>query len=244
MKKLLTLLLLAIVGISFTYKKEFAPPGTTKVNDTLFVDKTEMSNFNWLEFEYWTKKQYGINSKEHVAILPDTTVWLNKAAYNEPYAKHYYRHVAYKNYPVVGVSYEQAIAFCKWRTTLVQKKFNKNLIEYKLPTKAEWDLYSTDKISSEIKSHPKLNCAIQKDSTLKENISSYDVTAPVESYDKNKHGAYNVLGNVSEMLINKGISKGGSWKDEFKNCNIETTQLYTNPTAWLGFRCVCIVKPK
>lgn len=244
MKKLLTLITLAIISFSFISKKEFTPPGTVKLNNNLFVDKTEISNFNWQEFEYWIKKKHGSNSKEHVAILPDTTVWLNEGSYNKPYVKHYYRHPAYKQYPVVGISYEQAVAFCKWRTMLVQHKINKKIIEYKLPTEAEWRIYSSDKISIDTKGNPKLNCALVSDSILAVSAVQYDVTAPVESYNKNNLGTYNVLGNVSEMLADKGISKGGSWKDEFKNCNTESNQVYTKPQSWLGFRCVCVVIPK
>ncbi len=69
--------------------------------------------------------------------LPDTLVWRDELDYNEPYINNYLRHPAFNNYPVVGVSWEQANDFCKWRTDRVNEKI---LIDYhefwhQMPTK-------------------------------------------------------------------------------------------------------------
>ena len=55
-----------------------------------------------------------------VPIYPDTTVWVKdfNYSYNEPMHNDYFWHDAYNNYPVVGVSWHQAKAFCEWRTKL------------------------------------------------------------------------------------------------------------------------------
>jgi formylglycine-generating enzyme required for sulfatase activity len=123
MKKIiLTLTTISIIALSFTKKiKQFIPPGTVQINDTLFADKCEITNFAWQEYEFFIKTKYGSLSKEHIAVLPDTTCWREKLSHNEPYVKYYYRHVAYRQYPVVGISYDQAKAFCKWRTERVKE---------------------------------------------------------------------------------------------------------------------------
>jgi formylglycine-generating enzyme required for sulfatase activity len=245
--------IIALVCLSFNKQKPFIPPGTIQINDTLFADETEISNFSWQEFELWTASIYGKNSPEHIAVLPDTLSWRDKITYNEPYVGFYYRHPAYRNYPVVGISYEQAKAYCTWRTARVKnflsirKDFKNQNFEYKLPTKTEWELIAES--SSVFLNHNgksekglcQLNCLIPFD-TLKTYDSSNpsDVTAPVDAYQKNRLGLYNMLGNVAEMVAEKGICKGGSWKNDIEECRVGKSQEYTKPYAWLGFRCICI----
>lgn len=252
-----TLLVITVIATSFTLKskKEFTPPGTVQINDSLFADETEISNASWLEYEMWAINLYGKNSKEHLAALPDTLVWREKISYNEPYVLYYYRHPAYRNFPVVGISYEQAVEFCKWRTQRVKvfmtvaKKFKDMNFEYRLPTKAEWERlaetsagFLTNNGKNE-KGLYRLNCVHPDSVIVKGNSPTYpDVTAPVYSYWKNLFGLYNMTGNVAEMVNEKGICKGGSWRNSLEECRIGKDKEYTKPTAWLGFRCICVVK--
>jgi formylglycine-generating enzyme required for sulfatase activity len=249
-----------IILFSFTSReREFRPPGTVKYNDTLFIDETEVSNFSWKEYETWIKTKFGANSPEHKAALPDTLVWRDVAAYNEPFVEHYYRHPAYKDYPVVGISYEQARAFCKWRTGMVKaflairKKHSELDLEYRLPTKQEWESLSYNgavELSNNgfnEKGMRKFNSIWEPDTTNKKvinDVDNADVTAPVYSYWKNFFGIYNMIGNVSEMVLEKGISKGGSWRHRLEQCRVGKDIPYEKPNAWLGFRCVCVVKKK
>lgn len=245
---------LATLCLSFTKEKPFTPPGTVQINDTLFADETEITNIAWLEYEMWNKGIYGSNSKEHIASLPDTLVWREKLSNNEPYVQYYYRHVGYRNFPVIGISYEQAVAYCKWRTERVKtflsikKDFKNQNFEYRLPTKAEWEKLaetSSNILNNNGKNEKgicQLNCITPLPNGDCMRSDNADVTAPVKSYEKNHLGIYNMLGNVAEMVSEKGISKGGSWRSRLEECRVGKDQTYTKPNAWLGFRCVCVVK--
>ena len=90
---------------------------------TFYMDETEVTNHFWLEYMCnWLERIYGDNNSEIVErALPDTLAWREKLAYNEPLVKYYLRHPAYREYPVVGVSWRQANEFCKWRTDRVNE---------------------------------------------------------------------------------------------------------------------------
>lgn len=255
-KKITAFVLLGLCFSFFSFKKKNVnPPGTVQITEYFFADETEVSNLSWLEFEQWTKVKYGYHSAEHIATLPDTLVWRNTESYNEPYVKYYYRHPAYRDFPVVGISYEQAIAFCKWRTQTVKEFYaikNKKeyQIEYSLPSKAEWELLSMSSSSvfnnngRDEKGRATLNCARDiHDSLLIDNRPKNgrypDVTTSVYSYWPNRFGLFNSLGNVAEMILEKGFSKGGGWRQSLEECRVGNYIPYTKAESWLGFRCVC-----
>jgi gliding motility-associated lipoprotein GldJ len=89
---------------------------------SFYMDRTEVTNFHWLEYVYWMKRVYN-KSYPHIfkKSLPDTLVWRSPLSYKEKYVDYYFRHPAYRDYPVVGVSWLQANDFCKWRTDRVNE---------------------------------------------------------------------------------------------------------------------------
>lgn len=89
---------------------------------SFYMDETEVSNLDYREYIFWLERVYPENPEKLTAALPDTLVWREELAYNEPYIQNYFRHPAYSNYPVVGISWEQADAYCKWRTDRVNEK--------------------------------------------------------------------------------------------------------------------------
>lgn len=88
---------------------------------SFYMDQFEVTNFNWLEYLYWLRRTYTEYPMIYRNALPDTNCWRSPMAYNEPYVEYYLRHPAYQNYPVVGVSWNQANDFCKWRTDRVNE---------------------------------------------------------------------------------------------------------------------------
>jgi gliding motility-associated lipoprotein GldJ len=127
---------------------------------SFYIDETEMANIHYLE--YLNAVQKDSTQEFYESALPDTTVWLNQLAYNDPYVEQYLRHPGFRLYPVVGVSWKQANDFCKWRTTAVNNSINniqkdvkgkkpkkrkkeldvasgRLLPPFRLPTEAEWE---------------------------------------------------------------------------------------------------------
>ena len=90
---------------------------------SFYMDETEVANVHWREYLYWLDRVYGLDYPEvYKRALPDTLVWRNQLAYNEPLVDYYFRHPAYQYYPVVGVTWLQANDFCAWRTDRVNEQ--------------------------------------------------------------------------------------------------------------------------
>ncbi|MCO5259518.1 MAG: SUMF1/EgtB/PvdO family nonheme iron enzyme [Crocinitomicaceae bacterium] len=89
---------------------------------SFYMDQTEVTNFHWLEYLYWISRAYGESYPlVYKNALPDTLSWRSPLGFMEKYVDYYLRHPAYRDYPVVGVSWLQANDFCKWRTDRVNE---------------------------------------------------------------------------------------------------------------------------
>ncbi|MBQ2046450.1 MAG: SUMF1/EgtB/PvdO family nonheme iron enzyme [Muribaculaceae bacterium] len=147
-----------------------------------------------------------------VNIYPDTTAWINDFdnAYNEPYVRMYFAHGGYSNYPVVGVSWEQANAFANWRTEYLRRALGKDGVyvePYRLPTEAEWEYaaragvnenmypWEGDVPMTEDKGCFYANFKPQKGNYIKDGQL---ITSQVGTYSPNDFGLYDMAGNVSE----------------------------------------------
>ncbi len=93
---------------------------------SFYMDETEVTNLMYLEYLDWLKTVFPPEDEQFKNIyngaLPDTLVWRNRLGYNEVMVNNYLRHPAYANYPVVGVSWVQAVEFSDWRTDRVNEK--------------------------------------------------------------------------------------------------------------------------
>ncbi len=89
---------------------------------SFYMDETEVSNLDYVEYLYWINRVFGETYPEvYNKALPDTLVWRDRLAYNEPYVYNYLRHAAYRDHPVVGVSWVQASDYASWRTDRVNE---------------------------------------------------------------------------------------------------------------------------
>ena len=97
---------------------------------SFYLDEAEVTNSEYLLYLQVTKDIFPPSEEKYKNIyssaLPDTLVWRNSLGNTELLSENYLRHPAYSDYPVVGVSWLQAVQYCKWRTSAVNLK---NLID-------------------------------------------------------------------------------------------------------------------
>jgi len=95
---------------------------------SFYMDQTEVSNSAYLEYLFWMYRVFEeTNPEVYDAALPDTNVWRSEVDFNEQYVNTYLRHPAFSNYPVVGVSWRQAVDYCAWRTDRANEQI---LVDY------------------------------------------------------------------------------------------------------------------
>lgn len=150
--------------------------------------------------------------KEQIKIYPDTLVWIRdfSYSYNEPMAKRYFSHPAFGNYPVVGVNWKQATAFCEWRTqymnSFLESKKRATESDFRLPTEAEWEYASRGGRSQSMFPwgnyylRNKKGCLL---ANFKPGRGNYPedggfYTVRADAYWPNDFGLYCMAGNVAE----------------------------------------------
>ena len=197
-------------------------PADKRINNERIIDWSKIKySYQWEDVMSAVKdKDRGANylKKESIAIYPDTTVWVKdfSYAYNEPLFDQYFWHNAYKEYPVVGVTWDQARAFCDFRTKMktdfnnsLKKKKQKSM-RFRLPTEAEWEYAAKGGIQNA--TYPWGGPYLQDDrgcylANFKpkrgnyiedEKKANYTYTAPVKKFPKNGYGLYDMAGNVAE----------------------------------------------
>ena len=96
---------------------------------SFFMDETEVTNIMYIEYLDWLERVYkksGGNFRNvYLAAIPDTLVWRSPLGFNEDMVNNYLRHPAFRDYPVVGVTWQQAKNYAKWRT----ERVNESLLE-------------------------------------------------------------------------------------------------------------------
>lgn len=201
----------------------------TEVMDSLYIPEEESYNgqrtidvtklkfkYSWMDIEAAARSKTGRRKDfirhEAIEIYPDTTVWIRdfEYSYNEPMHNDYFWHDAYSEYPVVGISWQQAKAFCNWRTKFKnddQKDRGKQFVnKFRLPTEAEWEYAARGGIESG--TYPWGGPYVISDTgcfmaNFKPQRGDYAAdqalyTVEAKSYEPNDFNLYNMAGNVSE----------------------------------------------
>jgi len=151
-------------------------------------------------------------SRNATYIYPDTLCWMRdfKYSYNEPFLIRYFWHPAYDNYPVVGVTWHQAVAYCHFRTNTEIRNKREVPHNYRLPTEVEWEYAARGGLPSQ--AYPwggpyttnRQGCYLAnfKPQRGKYGLDGGVRTLPVGSYEPNDFGLYDMAGNVAEWTEN------------------------------------------
>lgn len=163
-----------------------------------------------------------------INVYPDTLVWIRdfSYAYNEPMTRHYFWHPAYDDYPVVGVTWKQATAFCVWRSYLLTSWRSSmgevGVDDFRLPTEFEWEYASRGgkKMSPYPWGGPYVRnskgCIL---ANFKPGRGNYPddggfYTVKVDAYWANDFGLWNMAGNVAEWTANAFEENANSFQHD------------------------------
>lgn len=215
---------------------ELPKPNNPRHQETVadfYMFKTEVSNSDYIEFLYatifgtpgetdfptWDEIPMDQMMKKALekGLLPDTNAFnrYHYYSYGEPLNHYYFRHPAYRNYPVVGVSWFQATAYCEWLSRFTNAKLTAEekdtLPHFRLPTEAEWEYAARGQVDPEGNNLPQRHFpwpgfeATGKKGKPLANFcnqvslsDNYFEGAPVEAFAPNEFGLYQMAGNVAE----------------------------------------------
>lgn len=211
--------------------EEYADEYYAEVMDTMYIPADEAYNgqrtidVSKLNFQYSymdiqaaardkSKRRKDFIKKETVNIYPDTTVWIKdfNYSYNEPMHNDYFWHEAYGEYPVVGVNWKQAKAFCAWRT-LYKNSYQKSrkrqyVNSFRLPGEAEWEYAARGGLESATfpwggpYAKNDRGCFMANFKPLRGDYAADQAlyTVEADAYEPNDYNLYNMAGNVSEWV--------------------------------------------
>ena len=190
----------------FDMKKGKYGEGAIVTVDTSWVD--ENGEIQDRTIQRVVREPRDFRSNKIICIYPDTLVWARdfQFSFDDPLVLKYFSHPGYLNYPVIGVNWEQAVAFCAWRTDYFNAHSIDGAQDYRLPTESEWEYASRG--GRRMATYPwGNNYARSSDGCFLANFKPYrgsynddqgTVTMKVGQFRPNDFGLYDMAGNVSE----------------------------------------------
>ena len=242
------------------------PEGTAMIGQNEFhvegfyISKYEITNQQYQDFLEAIKED-DILSKARIK----TEHWKKIYALDKIVEK-YHDYPGFSDFPVVNISYEGAMSYCRWLTNKLKEEVgDKYSIEIRLPTRQEWIRaargetnqvyawhapYLADESGRYLCNFKKLGLEaihFNPDTEEYEIIELYDgpdftLTSKVDEYTANAFGVYNMCGNVAEMISEVGIAMGGSFDSPGYDVRVESEQKYNDASPLVGFRPVVIIK--
>ena len=213
MKRIVVVLVVSLAFVSQTFSQSI-PARTVLIDQesNLYMDANEVTVGDWLSFLNDLKQTSGENSVIYKASLP------NDAMCQQAYkTANYFTDPAYLNYPMVGITYEQALVYCGWRTDNAFKTMNNAKKKpayfyfYSLPTDVE----------------------LQKAYALQ---TEKPTTKSIAAINMKTKGITDLGYNAKEMTANKKmLTEEGANGLRFEE--------YTGAAALVGFRCKLVIKP-
>jgi formylglycine-generating enzyme len=175
-------------------------------------------------------------------IYPDTLVWMRdfSYSYNEPMTKRYFSHPSFGNYPVVGVNWKQASAFCSWRSNYLNSFLERKKMavesDFRLPTEAEWEYAARGGRTQSMFPwgnyylRNKKGCLL---ANFKPGRGNYPedggfYTVRADAYWPNDFGLYNMSGNVAEWTSSLYYEGGYNFQHDM-NPDIRYNALDSDP---------------
>ena len=208
---------------------------------SFYLDQKEVSNKNYKDYLHWLEKVYMPTNQDSIVnqARPDTLVWRSELAYNEPMVEAYFRHPSFNDYPVVGISWDQANEYCKWRTDRANEKLltklgyidakndaNKPLGANNFNKEAyltdEYNVAPTNKISN--KKAKKGEDAPKLKISFEDGVMTADYRLPTEAEWEYAAKTTLVSGSSTTALKNGGNAKN-------KNAQLTSSDL---PFPWSG----------
>lgn len=229
------------------------PIGTVWLKGKLYIDQFPVTNADYAEFLYTSADYYSPETRKEIETISPYNLKYKKffaklyeIGPSESYIKlieqdyfkslswtndsvkkfDYYDAEKYAYYPAINVSHQQATEYCKWRADMMKLAYAMNTknrkqrnifytnFSFRLPSESEWKYAYEDFL-------------MNKEPFTK---SLFDNNIDFFNY---------VPGNISEMLLEKGKAIGLSWNDKIEPFDVLPIKSYTNPSDWLGFRCIC-----